>query len=98
MDEALGSRRETLNWRYEVQHAPIAIAFVRAGLGMTVVPRLALWRQDLDGLKVIQLHDPRVSRQIGIVTRRNHLPSPVSDHLRQMIVRQFQRMGRMAAP
>jgi len=96
MDEALGSRRETLNWRYEVQHAPIAIAFVRAGLGMTVVPRLALWRQDLDGLKVIQLHDPRVSRQIGIVTRRNHLPSPVSDHLRQMIVRQFQRIGRLA--
>lgn len=97
MDEALGSRRETLNWRYEVQHAAIAIAFVRAGLGMTVVPRMALARQDLEGLEVVELHDPLVSRQLGIVTRREHTPSPVADQLRKLIVRQFQRLGRQKA-
>jgi DNA-binding transcriptional LysR family regulator len=94
LDEALGGRRERLTWRYELQHASIAIAFVRAGLGMTVVPRLALRRQDLDGLRVVELHDPTVSRQIGIVTKREVALSPMTDQLRKLIVRQFQRMSR----
>lgn len=97
MDEALGSRRERLDWRYEVQHAAIAISFVRAGLGMTVVPRMALGRHDLEGLRVVELRDPLVSRQLGIVTRREHTLSPMADQLRKLIVRQFQRLGRQKA-
>ena len=41
IDDALGSRRESLSWRYEVQHVNTALALVQAGLGMTVIPRLA---------------------------------------------------------
>ena len=93
MDEVLGGRSDRLNWRYEVQHAEIAISFVRAGLGMTVVPQISLRGYDLEGLNVLELRDPLVSRQLGIVTRREHVLSPVADELRKLIGRQFQKLG-----
>jgi hypothetical protein len=43
---------------------------------------------------VVELHDPTVSRQIGIVTKREVALSPMTDQLRKLIVRQFQRMSR----
>src|ERR1700712_827260 len=45
IDEALGARRETMRWRHEVQHIATAISMVRAGLGLTVVPRSGLQAQ-----------------------------------------------------
>ena len=42
IDDALGSRREHMRWRYECQHVATAVSMVHAGLGLTVVPRLAI--------------------------------------------------------
>jgi len=42
LDEALGARREAMDWHYEVQHLATAISMVEAGLALAVVPRLAV--------------------------------------------------------
>jgi DNA-binding transcriptional LysR family regulator len=91
MDEALGGRRESLTWRYEVQHVKTAIAFVRAGLGMTVAPKLALESEDIRGLSALPLRNPSVARQIGIATRKQVPLSPVADQLRKLIVKEISR-------
>jgi DNA-binding transcriptional LysR family regulator len=89
IDDALGSRRENLSWRYEVQHVNTAIALVRAGLGMTIIPRLALVSEETDGLSVLQLRNPSVNRQIGIISKRSAPLSPLADDLRKLIVQEF---------
>jgi DNA-binding transcriptional LysR family regulator len=96
IDDALGSRRESLSWRYEVQHVSTAIALVRAGLGMTVIPKLAMDTEDTADLRVLHLRNPGVSRQIGIVSKRSAPLSPLADALRKLIVREFSSRG--AAP
>ena len=89
LDDALGSRRESLTWRYEVQHIATAIALVRAGLGMTVVPRLALDANDAEGLATLALRNPSVSRQIGVVTKRSAPLTPLAEDLRKHVVQAF---------
>jgi DNA-binding transcriptional LysR family regulator len=77
-----GSRRETLSWRYEVQLVNTAIALVRAGLGMTIIPSLAMSREE-------KLRHPTVSRQVGIISKRSAPLSPLADELRRLIVQEF---------
>jgi DNA-binding transcriptional LysR family regulator len=91
MDEALGGRSESLTWRYEVQHVKTAVALVRAGLGMTVAPKLALDSEDARGLAILPLRNPSVARQIGIATRKQNSISSIADQLRKLIVRQITR-------
>jgi DNA-binding transcriptional LysR family regulator len=89
IDDALGSRRETLSWRYEVQLVNTAIALVRAGLGMTIIPSLAMSREEKNGLRVLQLRHPTVSRQVGIISKRSAPLSQLADELRRLIVQEF---------
>ncbi len=56
---------------------------------MTVIPRLAVDPAATDGLHVMQLRNPGVSRQIGIVSKRSAPLSPLADELRKLIVQEF---------
>jgi DNA-binding transcriptional LysR family regulator len=67
IDDALGPLREQLRWRYEAQRTAMAIEMVRGGLGLTVVPRLSV--RAGDGLAVVPIADPEISRVLGVVTR-----------------------------
>ncbi|RYY60128.1 MAG: LysR family transcriptional regulator, partial [Comamonadaceae bacterium] len=58
IDGKLGPLREGLRWVYEAQRTAVALKLVRAGLGLTVVPRLAV--QDEDGVAIVPLQDPVV--------------------------------------
>jgi DNA-binding transcriptional LysR family regulator len=89
IDDALGSRREGLNWRFEVQHLQTAIALAAAGVALTVVPRMALDAVDERGLKLVPLRNPSITRQIGIVSRRGAPLSPMADDLRRIILKAF---------
>ena len=42
IDDALGSRREQMTWRYECQHVATAVSLVAEGLGIAVLPRLSI--------------------------------------------------------
>lgn len=89
IDDALGSRRETLNWRFEVQHLQTAISLAAVGVALTVVPKLALDSVDGTGLKLVPLRNPSISRQLGIVSRRGTPLSPLADELRKIVVKAF---------
>ena len=69
LDEALGSRREAMFWRYEVNHLATALSLVRRRIALVVAPRLAVDDRD-DDLVALPIRGPAVSRTLGIVTKR----------------------------
>ena len=95
IDDALGSRREALTWRYEVQRVVTAVSLVRSGIGYAIVPQLALDLVDAGGLVAIPLRAPTITRTLGIVTRKTvplrpatrDLLSLLSTSLRRSIAR-----------
>lgn len=59
----------------EVRHIMSVVSLVEAGVGIAVVPRLALPRQGHPLLTAVTLVDPAVTRTIGLVSRRGQLLS-----------------------
>ncbi|MET4576270.1 LysR family transcriptional regulator [Ottowia thiooxydans] len=69
IDGALGRAREHLHWRYEALHNSVAVDMVRAGLGLTIVPRLSLRPEP--GVAIVRLNSPRIQRTLCAVNRRD---------------------------
>lgn len=67
IDDALGPLREQVRWRYEAQRTAMAIDMVRGGLGLTVIPRLSV--RAGDGVAVVPIAGPEITRIVGIATR-----------------------------
>jgi DNA-binding transcriptional LysR family regulator len=89
IDDELGNRRENFTWRFEVQHVQTAVALVRSGVALTVIPRLAVSANDESGLKLVPVRNPSIRRQLGIVSLRTAPLSPMADELRKLIVQVF---------
>jgi len=61
---------------YEVANMVTALGIVRAGLGITVLPAIALMELNMRGLHASRIRNPRPSRRIGIITRVDRTLSP----------------------
>jgi DNA-binding transcriptional LysR family regulator len=85
IDDALGSRKEALNWRYEVQRVTTAVAMVSSGAGYAIVPKLAIRAVDSGNLVTVPLGSPTVMRTLGVITRKGHSLPPLSAHLLDLI-------------
>lgn len=85
IDDALGPRREFMNWRFEVQQVATAASMVQAGLGLTVLPRLALGTRPDSGLAAVPVVNPNVTRTLGIVTKRGLPLSEAGEALMRMV-------------
>ena len=70
IDQALAHVQERPRWFCEVNHVPALVSLVLAGLGVGVVPRMALPPDGQAGLAAIALTEPRVSRTLGLISRR----------------------------
>ncbi len=89
IDEALGARREAMDWRYEVQHLATAISMVEAGLALAVVPRLAVDAAGSPGVVAVPLRDPGVVRRLGVVSRRGVPLSAPAEALLALLTKRF---------
>ncbi|MDB5595186.1 MAG: LysR family transcriptional regulator [Hyphomicrobiales bacterium] len=87
IDDALGPRRDQLDWRWEVLHIATAVAMVTAGVGLTIIPRLAIDGIDMRDLVALPLHNPGITRTIGLISARGRPLSPVAEDLRQRMER-----------
>jgi DNA-binding transcriptional LysR family regulator len=97
IDDALGSRRELLDWRYEVQRTATAVNLVRAGLGLTILPMLAMQPSAMPGLVAVPLRNPGITRTLGLLSRKDVLLSPLAETLRACVRRYFRDLSVMAA-
>jgi DNA-binding transcriptional LysR family regulator len=92
VDEALGRRRESLNWRYEVQHLQTAVGMVLERVGLAVVPKIAASAPELFGLAAVPLRKPSIHRTLGILSRRDKPLSRPAQTLLRMIRAHFARL------
>lgn len=69
VDVALGEYLDRMDWRYEVQAGPTAMCLVAAGAALTILPELAV-RIAPAGLVAVPFGDVRLTRMLGVVTRR----------------------------
>lgn len=95
IDDALGARRETPTWRYEVQRVVTAVSLVRARIGYAIVPQLALDVADARDLIAIPLRSPAITRTLGIVTRKN---TPLLPAARELLSLLSQALKRSVSP
>ena len=68
LDQALAHVERKPDWFCEVQHVPALVSLVEAGLGIGIVPRLAL--PPKGRVVTVELAEPALSRTIGIIRRR----------------------------
>jgi DNA-binding transcriptional LysR family regulator len=87
IDDALGPRRDQLDWRWEVLHIATAVAMVTAGVGLTIIPRLAIDGIDMRDLVALPLHNPGITRTIGLISARERPLSPAAEDLRKTMER-----------
>jgi DNA-binding transcriptional LysR family regulator len=70
IDEALAGTADRPRWFCEVRHVPALVSLIEAGLGVGVVPRLAMPRGPHKALTSIPLIEPSIRRQLGVLKRR----------------------------
>lgn len=85
IDDALGAKRDQLDWRYEVQRVSTAVSLVEEGIAAAIVPQLAI-RPEMEGLRAIPLRAPAVKRTLGIVTRKDTPLSPAAKALIRLTI------------
>lgn len=87
LDRALLPRGISPNWHYEAEHLSTSLGLVEAGLGLAVVPRLALPREPHPVLVARPLRDPEVDRATGLLLKRGTEPGPAARALIDLLAR-----------
>ncbi|HEY8579294.1 MAG TPA: LysR family transcriptional regulator [Beijerinckiaceae bacterium] len=85
LDAALSKSNIRLQWLCEVNHLSTSLGLVEAGLGASVLPKLATPQGDHPILVTKSICNPVVTRTIGIVERRRSRLSPAAQRFRDML-------------
>lgn len=75
LETLFASEGSSLRPKFEMLHHETLVAMARAGLGVAILPGIALTPSDIRRLHVAKLARPRLSRDIGIITQRGNLLS-----------------------
>jgi DNA-binding transcriptional LysR family regulator len=86
LDSMLAKVSLSLRWTYEVTHLSTSLGLVEAGLGISVLPRMATPQGDHPFLVTRPIRDPEVSRTIGVVRRRGGSISPAAATFMNMLI------------
>ncbi|HSI47194.1 MAG TPA: LysR family transcriptional regulator [Ideonella sp.] len=86
IDQALSQAPVGPRWFCEVRHVPALVSLVEAGLGIGVVPRLAMPPRGHSTLVSIPLEEPEVTRTIGLIKRRGRELVPAAQLFYDMLL------------
>jgi DNA-binding transcriptional LysR family regulator len=88
MDVALERKQVRLRSFYEVQRSSTAVGMVAQGVGVAVVPGLAMQKGAYPRLRVVPLVDPVVSRTLVLLSRTKAHLTPAAQALYDLIRKQ----------
>lgn len=86
IDNALARAKKNLHWTYQVKHSSTAIALVKAGIGVAVLPAAIAPPDANSKITTRPLIQPEVIRVLGIVRRSGHTLSSPSQRFYQLLV------------
>ncbi len=81
LDQALAGLAIQPQSMYETQHGTTMIGLVEAGLGVAVVPSMAMPNTDHPLLVSVPLVNPVVKRKMGLIKRRSMVLTPAAQQL-----------------
>jgi len=86
IDRNLQALNIELKWHYQVRHHASAIALLRQGLGLLILPYSMLASVQDEHTAIVRLVQPAVHRTIGIVVRKDLAASgPVAAFMQQLM-------------
>lgn len=86
LELALSAEHLRLRTCYEVQHSSTALGLVAEGVGVAVVPGLAVQKEAYPRIRVMPLVEPAVARSLVLVAPRNAHLSPAAQALYDMLL------------
>jgi DNA-binding transcriptional LysR family regulator len=82
IDQALAGLPKMPQSLYEADHVTTLLGLVEAGLGVAAVPSLAMPPgRDHPLLASVPLHEPVVTRRVGLIRRKGRTLSPAAQQL-----------------
>lgn len=78
-ERAGGQATSQTRSRYDVTHMITAVQMVRQGLGVAVLPQLALPALPIEGMHAQALADASARRKVGVIHRKDRSPSPAAE-------------------
>ncbi|TFZ04545.1 LysR family transcriptional regulator [Ramlibacter rhizophilus] len=81
LDQALSGLADRPHSIYETQHVTTMLGLVEAGLGVAVVPSIAMPGAEHPLLASVPLVDPVVTRKVGLIRRKGRTLSASADRL-----------------
>jgi DNA-binding transcriptional LysR family regulator len=91
VDKIVADGQIRLNIQYEVQNAYTAIALAAAGLGVAVVPNIAIPMLPSAEFRVIPISDAGAERAVGILTAKGYVQHSYSEQLMALIRTELRR-------
>lgn len=95
IDDALGSMRDELDWKFEVQRLETAVTLAESGCGLTVVPRSNFALYNSKHLVALPMRSPAITCSFALVTKRGVPLSPVTELLRDLLREQITQQERL---
>jgi len=85
IDGILHRKGLVLNVAYELQSAFTALSFASSGLGIAVLPAIAIEIAAFDGFRVVPFEEPETIRPIGIIAEKGHVQHNYAEQLKRLI-------------
>jgi DNA-binding transcriptional LysR family regulator len=85
VEQAARAAGVTLSMRYEAQQFLTVQGLVRAGLGVGIVPRIAVVPELRGNLRALPITAPGLTREVGIITQSGRPLSPIAIALSRML-------------
>lgn len=85
LERELAARRLTFDVKFEVLHVHTLIAFAREGLGVAILPKIAIPEVLSGAVQALPVGSPGMTRTIGIMTRRGYSSSPAASALQALV-------------
>ena len=85
VDEMVSALGIKMNVQYEVQTAITALSLASAGLGIAIVPNIAIGTTNQSGFRVVPISEKEARRSVGIITARGYVRRRYSEALIKLI-------------
>jgi len=93
LERALHELGQTLQPSFELVHHLSVGKMVEAGLGVTLLPRSAVGSMSSARIVTVELTSPRISRELGLITRREYQFSPAAQAFVTVLKQFFAKRG-----
>lgn len=89
LEREFAARDLSFNVKFEVLHTNTVVAFALHGLGVAILPKVAVPPRLDPSMQALPIVNPAMVRSINIITLRGQVLSPAAQRLKDLMIRRF---------